>query len=211
MKTNFRRVASVGCVSLSFFSAAACSVETDGEDPGEVASVQEALCSDTQRIICAVVCRVNSNPPPNCVEQCLSRCNQPEPPPSWPWTVSCESEVDFFGATRTDYVSVRGSLEPGTDPLPSTVLNELRNAAVAPCDALVRQTYRSQCSTLDRASTIYAFVGRTTSGVGRGGVGPLFYTYTWSNAQPIAPIAVVDLCPVETPPPRDTCGPHPCP
>jgi hypothetical protein len=221
MKMNFGRGTLIGCASLVFLSAAGCSAGTEGE---EVASVAQAACIDDVSGTCSAQCdRGFDYEVQACFDQCVfGYCGDgstplpppppPPPPPvsTWPWTVSCESSIDF-GVTRTDYVSVSGSLRPGSETLPGTFAEELRNAATAPCDALVRQTYRTQCSTLDRAATLRAYVGRTTSGLGPSPVGPTFYTYTWSNPRPIASIPVADLCPVRNPPPGRPCGGRPCP
>jgi hypothetical protein len=206
MRMNFLRATSIACVSLSFLSVAGCSIETDGEDPGDVASVQEALCSNEDRAVCALVCRLFPNPIPNCVEQCLSGCNEPEPPPTWPWTMSCEGSVGT-SPIYTDQVTVDGSLQPGSAFPTVTFARELAALATAPCEALMRQYYRNRCSTLDRAGTIDVGLGRTFGGWGADGYS---HSYFWGPVQ-IASIPVADLCPVRTPPPDRPCNRRPCP
>lgn len=201
---------SIGPATLSFLLLAGCSVETMEEDPGEVASVQEAVCSSDQRVICNIVCRVISNPPPNCVEQCLSGCNQPEPPPTWPWSVGCEAATPT-SPLYTSSVSVNGSMQPGSAYPTSTFVSEIWNAAAAPCTTLMRQYYGARCSTLDRSETIYVNVGRTFGGWGPSAIGPHFYGYNWGSIMPVATIPVADLCPDEPPLPPDICRGRLCP
>src|SRR5690242_11967264 len=111
MSMNIRRMASIGCVSLSFLGVAGCSVETDGEDPGE-ASVQEPICSANQLLICAIACSPSLNPAPGCMAACLSRCGGPPPPRQYPWLVGCEGGVGN-GPVYQTYVNVTAPLEPG--------------------------------------------------------------------------------------------------